>query len=399
MSKKLHPQTLAIRGGKEQTEYREHNQALFLTSSFMWDNAQHAADLFSKKIKGFTYTRTANPTTAAFEKRIAALEGAERAVATSTGMSAIQAAFFTFLQAGDHVISSRSLFGTTVGFINNIVTKFGIEVSHVSPTDVDEWKAAVKANTKLLFLETPSNPFGGRGGPLGTWGEVADLEALAELAHSIGALLVVDNSLLSPVGSQPLKHGADISVSSATKAIDGHGRVMGGVLAGSEELMTQVAVYCNSCGLAMSPFNAWQLLSGVETLSLRMEKQFDNALKIAQWLQAQPQVQAVYYTGLPDHPQAELIRKQQNGGGIVIGFEVADTDAAWKIVDSVELFSRTANLGDVRSTITHPWTTTHGRMQPEEKLAANIRPGLVRLSVGLEYVDDLIDDLKQALAR
>ena len=312
MSKKLHPQTLAIRSGKEQTEYYEHNQALFLTSSFMWENAQHAADLFSKKIKGFTYTRTANPTTAAFEKRIAALEGAERAVATSTGMSAIQAAFFTFLQAGDHVISSRSLFGTTVGFINNIVTKFGIEVSHVSPVDVDEWKAAIKPNTKLFFLETPSNPLG----------EVADLEALAELAHSIGALLVVDNSLLSPAGSQPLKHGADISVSSATKAIDGHGRVMGGVLAGSEELMTQVAMYCNSCGLAMSPFNAWQLLSGVETLSLRMEKQFDNALKIAQWLQQQPQVQAVYYTGLPDHPQAELIRKQQNGGGIVVGFEV-----------------------------------------------------------------------------
>jgi len=350
MSKKLHPQTLAIRGGKEQTEYREHNQALFLTSSFMWDSAQHAADLFSKKIKGFTYTRTANPTTAAFEKRIAALEGAERAVATSTGMSAIQAAFFTFLQAGDHVISSRSLFGTTVGFINNIVTKFGIEVSHVSPTDVDEWKAAVKANTKLLFLETPSNPLG----------EVADLEALAELAHSIGALLVVDNSLLSPVGSQPLKHGADISVSSATKAIDGHGRVMGGVLAGSEELMTQVAVYCNSCGLAMSPFNAWQLLSGVETLSLRMEKQFDNALKIAQWLQAQPQVQAVYYTGLPDHPQAELIRKQQNGGGIVIGFEVADTDAAWKVVDGVELFSRTANLGDVAGLIATAMKTVQG---------------------------------------
>lgn len=257
----------------------------------------------------------------------------------------------------------------------------------MSPTDLNEWKAAVKDNTKLLFLETPSNPLG----------EVADLEALAELAHSIGALLVVDNSLLSPAGSQPLKHGADISVSSATKAIDGHGRVMGGMLAGSEELMTQVAIYCNSCGLAMSPFNAWQLLSGVETLSLRMEKQFDNALKIAQWLQQQPQVQAVYYTGLPDHPQAELIRKQQNGGGIVIGFEVADQEAAWKVVDGVELFSRTANLGDVRSTITHPWTTTHGRMQPEEKLAANIRPGLIRLSVGLEHIDDLIDDLQQAL--
>ena len=360
---------------------------IYQTTSYVFKDTQDGEDQFALRQPGYIYSRLANPTQEVFEKRIAALEGAERAVATSTGMSAIQAAFFTFLQAGDHVISSRSLFGTTVGFINNIVTKFGIEVSHVSPVDVDEWKAAIKPNTKLFFLETPSNPLG----------EVADLEALAELAHSIGALLVVDNSLLSPVGSQPLKHGADISVSSATKAIDGHGRVMGGVLAGSEELMTQVAIYCNSCGLAMSPFNAWQLLSGVETLSLRMEKQFDNALKIAQWLQQQPQVQAVYYTGLPDHPQAELIRKQQNGGGIVIGFEVADQEAAWKVVDGVALFSRTANLGDVRSTITHPWTTTHGRMQPEEKLAANIRPGLIRLSVGLEHIDDLIDDLQQAL--
>lgn len=389
MSKTLHPQTLAIRGGKEQTQYREHNQALFLTSSFMFESAQQGAALFAKEIKGFTYTRTANPTIAAFEQRISALEGAERSVATSTGMSAIQASFFTFLKAGDHVVSSRSLFGTTAGFINNIVTKFGIEVSYVSQTDLSEWRAAVKENTKLLFLETPSNPLN----------EVADLEALSEIAHAAGALLVVDNSFLSPVGQQPLKHGADISVQSATKAIDGHGRVMGGVLSGSEELMTQVAMYCNSCGLAMSPFNAWVLLSGVETLSVRMEKQFAGALKIARWLSEQPQVKAVYYSGLPDHPQAALAAKQQLGGGIVVGFEVDGKDAAWSLLDKVELFSKTANLGDVRSTITHPWTTTHGRMQPEEKLAANIRPGLVRLSVGLEYVDDLIDDLKQALAR
>ena len=389
MSKTLHPQTLAIRGGKEQTQYREHNQALFLTSSFMFESARQGAALFAKEIKGFTYTRTANPTIAAFEQRISALEGAERSVATSTGMSAIQASFFTFLKAGDHVVSSRSLFGTTAGFINNIVTKFGIEVSYVSQTDLSEWRAAVKENTKLLFLETPSNPLN----------EVADLEALSEIAHAAGALLVVDNSFLSPVGQQPLKHGADISVQSATKAIDGHGRVMGGVLSGSEELMTQVAMYCNSCGLAMSPFNAWVLLSGVETLSVRMEKQFAGALKIARWLSEQPQVKAVYYSGLPDHPQAALAAKQQFGGGIVVGFEVDGKDAAWSLLDKVELFSKTANLGDVRSTITHPWTTTHGRMQPEEKLAANIRPGLVRLSVGLEYVDDLIDDLKQALAR
>ena len=388
MSKTLHPQTLAIRGGKEQTQYREHNQALFLTSSFMFESAQQGAALFAKEIKGFTYTRTANPTIAAFEQRISALEGAERSVATSTGMSAIQASFFTFLKAGDHVVSSRSLFGTTAGFINNIVTKFGIEVSYVSQTDLSEWRAAVKENTKLLFLETPSNPLN----------EVADLEALSEIAHAAGALLVVDNSFLSPVGQQPLKHGADISVQSATKAIDGHGRVMGGVLSGSEELMTQVAMYCNSCGLAMSPFNAWVLLSGVETLSVRMEKQFAGALKIARWLSEQPQVKAVYYSGLPDHPQAELAAKQQLGGGIVVGFEVDGKDAAWSLLDKVELFSKTANLGDVRSTITHPWTTTHGRMSPEDKQAAGIRPGLLRLAIGLEFPDDLIADLQQAMA-
>ena len=388
MSKTLHPQTLAIRGGKEQTQYREHNQALFLTSSFMFESAQQGAALFAKEIKGFTYTRTANPTIAAFEQRISALEGAERSVATSTGMSAIQASFFTFLKAGDHVVSSRSLFGTTAGFINNIVTKFGIKVSYVSQTDLSEWRAAVKENTKLLFLETPSNPLN----------EVADLEALSEIAHAAGALLVVDNSFLSPVGQQPLKHGADISVQSATKAIDGHGRVMGGVLSGSEELMTQVAMYCNSCGLAMSPFNAWVLLSGVETLSVRMEKQFAGALKIARWLSEQPQVKAVYYSGLPDHPQAALAAKQQFGGGIVVGFEVDGKDAAWSLLDKVELFSKTANLGDVRSTITHPWTTTHGRMSPEDKQAAGIRPGLLRLAIGLEYPDDLIADLQQAMA-
>ena len=388
MSKTLHPQTLAIRGGKEQTQYREHNQALFLTSSFMFESAQQGAALFAKEIKGFTYTRTANPTIVAFEQRISALEGAERSVATSTSMSAIQASFFTFLKAGDHVVSSRSLFGTTAGFINNIVTKFGIKVSYVSQTDLSEWRAAVKENTKLLFLETPSNPLN----------EVADLEALSEIAHAAGALLVVDNSFLSPVGQQPLKHGADISVQSATKAIDGHGRVMGGVLSGSEELMTQVAMYCNSCGLAMSPFNAWVLLSGVETLSVRMEKQFAGALKIARWLSEQPQVKAVYYSGLPSHPQAALAAKQQLGGGIVVGFEVDGKDAAWSLLDKVELFSKTANLGDVRSTITHPWTTTHGRMSPEDKQAAGIRPGLLRLAIGLEYPDDLIADLQQAMA-
>ena len=390
MSKTLHPQTLAIRGGKEQTQYREHNQALFLTSSFMFESAQQGAALFAKEIKGFTYTRTANPTIAAFEQRISALEGAERSVATSTGMSAIQASFFTFLKAGDHVVSSRSLFGTTAGFINNIVTKFGIEVSYVSQTDLSEWRAAVKENTKLLFLETPSNPLN----------EVADLEALSEIAHAAGALLVVDNSFLSPVGQQPLKHGADISVQSATKAIDGHGRTLGGIVCGRAELINQIALYVNSAGLSISPFNAWMQLGGAETLFLRTAQQGQNALKIANWLRAQPKIGKVFYTGLSDHPQAKLVAKQQSGGGQVLAFEVVGgTEAAWKVIDAVEIFSKTANFGDVRSTITHPWTTTHGRMSAEDKTAAGISEGLIRISVGLEYVDDLIADLEQALAQ
>ena len=388
MSKTLHPQTLAIRGGKEQTQYREHNQALFLTSSFMFESAQQGAALFAKEIKGFTYTRTANPTIAAFEQRISALEGAERSVATSTGMSAIQASFFTFLKAGDHVVSSRSLFGTTAGFINNIVTKFGIEVSYVSQTDLSEWRAAVKENTKLLFLETPSNPLN----------EVADLEALSEIAHAASALLVVDNSFLSPVGQQPLKHGADISVQSATKAIDGHGRMMGGVVCGRAELMEKVAMYTNSAGLLLSPFNAWVLLSGCETLPLRVEKQSAQAQAVAEWLEKRSEVAKVYYSGLPNHPQATLSAKQQSGGGIVVAFELkGGQSAAWQVIDRVKVFSKTANLGDVRSTITHPWTTTHCRLEPQAKLEAGIREGLIRLSIGLENTADLIADLQQAL--
>ena len=388
MTQPLHPQTLAIRGAKEQTDYNEHNQALFLTSSFMFDSAADGADLFAHRKPGFTYSRTANPTVSAFARRIALLEGGEAGIATGTGMAAIQAALLTFLSAGDHLVSSRSLFGTTLGFIQNHVTRFGIEVTLVPQTDPAAWREAVRPNTKMLFVETPSNPLN----------EVADIATLAEIAHSHGALLTVDNCFCSPALQQPLKLGADLSVQSATKAIDGHGRVMGGVLSGSEELMTQVAMYCNSCGLAMSPFNAWVLLSGVETLSVRMEKQFAGALKIARWLSEQPQVKAVYYSGLPDHPQAALAAKQQLGGGIVVGFEVDGKDAAWSLLDKVELFSKTANLGDVRSTITHPWTTTHGRMSPEDKQAAGIRPGLLRLAIGLEYPDDLIADLQQAMA-
>ena len=388
--RKLHPQTLAIRGGKEQTGYKEHHQALFLTSSFMYDSAAESAAVFAKQQPGYTYSRTNNPTVSAYQTRIANLEGAEAGIATATGMAAIQAALLTFLNAGDHLVSSRSLFGTTAGFIGGHVTRFGIDVSFVAQTDLDAWRAAIRPNTKMLFLETPSNPLG----------EVADLEALAALAHEHGALLVVDNCFCSPVVQQPLRFGADLSVQSATKAIDGHGRTLGGIVCGRSELINQIALYVNSAGLSISPFNAWMQLGGAETLFLRTAQQGQNALKIAEWLRTQPKIGKVFYTGLSDHPQAKLVAKQQSGGGQVLAFEVVGgTEAAWKVIDAVEIFSKTANFGDVRSTITHPWTTTHGRMSAEDKTAAGISEGLIRISVGLEYVDDLIADLEQALAQ
>ena len=389
MSRTLHPETLAIRGFKEQTEYNEHNQALFLTSSFMWPSAADAEALFAGKQAGYTYSRTANPTTATFAKRVAMLEGAEQAVATGTGMSAIQAALLTFLSAGDHLVCSRSLFGTTISLIENHIKRFGIEVSFVSQTDLQEWRDALQPNTKMFFLETPSNPLN----------EVADLEALAQIAHDAGALLVVDNTFLTPLLQQPLQLGADISLHSATKAIDGQGRVQGGVVVGDAEKMKQVQMYMNAAGLSMAPFHAWVLIGGLETLAVRIERQCANADKVAAWLRHQPQVVNVYHAGFADHPQADLVKKQQSGGGMVLAFEVAGgQEAAWKVIDSVQIFSRTANLGDARSTITHPWTTTHGKMSAEAKEAAGIRPGLIRISVGLEHADDLIADLQQALA-
>ena len=303
-------------------------------------------------------------------------------------MAAIQAALLTFLSAGDHLVTSRSLFGTTLGFIQNHITRFGIEVTLVPQTDPAAWHAAVKPNTKMLFVETPSNPLN----------EVADIAALAEIAHSHGALLTVDNCFCSPALQQPLKFGADLSVQSATKAIDGHGRVMGGVVCGRAELMEKVAMYTNSAGLLLSPFNAWVLLSGCETLPLRVEKQSAQAQAVAEWLEQRSEVAKVYYSGLPNHPQAALAAKQQSGGGIVVAFELkGGQSAAWQVIDRVKVFSKTANLGDVRSTITHPWTTTHCRLEPQAKLEAGIHEGLIRLSIGLEDTADLIADLQQAL--
>lgn len=384
----LHAETIAIRGVDEKTPFNEHNPALFLTSSFVFDSAAEGAALFAGQSSGYTYTRTNNPNVAAFQARVAQLEQGAAGIATATGMAAINAVFLTFLKAGDHVVASRSLFGTTVGLMNNLLPKLGIEVTFVSQTDLADWQAALQPNTRMLFLETPSNPLN----------ELADIAALSALAHAQNALLVVDNSFLSPALQQPLTLGADLSVQSATKAIDGQGRVMGGVVCGSEALIKEVYLHVRTTGEVLSPFNAWVLLGGLETLFVRMEKQCANALDIARFLQIQSSVKQVHYTGLPDHPQHELVSQQQQGGGIVVAFEVEGGEAAaWRVIDAVTLFSKTGNLGDVKSTITHPWTTTHGRMLAEDKLQAGIQPGLIRLSIGLEHVADLKADLAQAL--
>ena len=386
----LHPETIAIRGAKEQTPFNEHNSALFLTSSFMFENAETGASLFAGTTQGYTYSRTNNPNVAAFQARVAQLEQGEAGLATSTGMAAINAIFLALLKAGDHLVASKSLFGTTIGLLNNILPRFGIEVTLVSQTDITEWQAAIRSNTRMLFVETPSNPLN----------ELADITKLAEIAHNNQALLVVDNSFLSPALQQPLRLGADLSVQSATKAIDGQGRVMGGVICGSAALINEVFLHVRTTGEVLSPFNAWILLSGLETLYIRMEKQCANALEVAQFLSTQPQVVTVHYTGLANHPQKSLVQKQQQGGGIVVAFEVKGGEtAAWQVIDTLTLFSKTGNLGDVKSTVTHPWTTTHSRMPPEAKLEAGIQPGLIRLSVGLEHAADLKADLVNALSK
>lgn len=383
--KSLRPETLAIRGFKEQTEYNEHNQALFLTSSFTYSDSASAEALFLGKTAGYTYTRTANPTVSTFAKRMALLEEAEAAQATATGMAAIQVALLSFLKSGDHLIASKSLFGTTVALIDSF-KDLGVEISYVSQTDEQEWQKAVKSNTKLFFLETPSNPLT----------EVADLQALSEIAHKAGALLVVDNTFCSPVLQKPLVWGADLSIESATKLIDGQGRVSGGTVAGKKELVEKVSVQVKTAGQALSPFNAWILLSGIETLHVRVRQQSANTQALAEWLQEQKAVEHVFYPGLKDHPQYHLAQKQQESGGIVLSFTIkGGRQQAWKLVDSLKLFSTTGNLGDVRSIITHPFTTTHVRLAPETKIAAGITDNLLRISVGLENIEDLKDDLAQ----
>ncbi len=384
----LHPETVAVRAGTLRTEHGEHSDALYLTSSFVVDDAEDAALKFSGQAPGYTYSRFGNPTVTAFEERLAALDGAERAHGTASGMAAILALCMSHLKSGDHILASNGLFGATIQLFNNYMVKFGVEVSYVSPTNPQAWHEAVRPNTKLFFTETPSNPLT----------DIADLTELAAIAHEHGALLAVDNSFCTPVLQRPLEFGADLVVYSATKYLDGQGRVLGGAVTGSRALIEPIYFFLRTAGPSLSPFNAWVLLKGLETLPLRMRAHSESALKLAEWLVEHPAIERVYYPWLPTHPQYDLARKQQSAGGGVVSFEVrGGRDAAWKLVNNVRLISRTSNLGDVRSTITHPATTTHGRLTPEARAVAGIGEGLVRVAVGLEHIDDLKTDLLRGL--
>jgi len=383
--------TRAVRAGTRRTEFNEHGEALFLTSSFTFENAAEAAERFANSGDHFVYSRFSNPTVSMFQDRLAALEGGEACIATASGMSAIFTTCLGLLNAGDHVVASRSLFGATVQLFNTILARFGVETTYVDATDPAAWAAAMRSTTRILFVETPSNPTA----------EIADIAALKAVASARGALLVVDNCFCTPALQRPLALGADVVIHSATKYLDGQGRVIGGAIVGDKTLIAdRLAPVLRTAGPSLSPFNAWILLKGLETLSLRMERQSSNALVLARWLEAHPAVERVLFPGLESHPQADLVRRQQSAGGAVVSFVVKGDDAraaAWRVVDGCALISRTANLGDTRSTITHPATTTHGRVSPEARAAAGIGEGLVRVAVGLENPDDVMNDLARGL--
>jgi O-succinylhomoserine sulfhydrylase len=389
MSKSLHFDTLAVRAGAEMTEFGENSEPLFLNSSFRFKNAAQAAARFGGSEPGNIYSRFTNPTVTMLQNKLAALEGAEQCVATSSGMAAILACVMGLCNSGDHVVASRSIFGTSVQLFGNILKRWGLQVTFVSLTDVAEWENAIQANTKLLFVETPSNPLT----------EVCDIAAMAKLAHSKGALLVVDNCFCTPAIQLPIKLGADIIIHSATKYIDGQGRCLGGAVLGRKTLMEPVYGFLRTAGVTMSAFNAWVFLKGLETLHIRMQAHADNALKLAAWLEQQAGVQRVYYPGLASHPQHQLAMRQQSSGAGIVSFEVkakpgqTEQEAAWAVIDATKMISITANLGDVKSTITHPATTTHSRVTAEDRAIAGIRDNLVRIAVGLEHIDDLKADL------
>ena len=391
---KFHPQTLSVRAGSEMTAYGENSEALFLNSSFRFDSAAQAAARFGGSEPGNIYSRFTNPTVTMFQNKLAALEGAEQCVATSTGMSAILACVMGLCSAGDHIVASRSIFGTSVQLFSNILARWGLQVSFVSLTDLAEWQSAVTSHTKLFFVETPSNPLT----------EVCDIAALADIAHKAGAHLVVDNCFCTPAIQQPLALGADIIIHSATKYIDGQGRCLGGAVLGSKALMEPVYGFLRTAGVTMSAFNAWVFLKGLETLYVRMEAHARNALALATWLEQQSGVLRVYYPGLSSHPQHALALRQQSSGGGIVSFEVrakagqTPQQAAWALIDASKMISITANLGDAKSTITHPATTTHSRVADEARAAAGIVDGLVRIAVGLEHIDDIKADLSMLTA-
>ncbi len=381
--------TLAVRAGQRRSGEGEHAEAIFATSSYVFESAAAAADRFSGAAPGNVYSRYTNPTVAMFEDRLAALEGAPAAVGAASGMGAILSLMMTLLAAGDHVVCSRSVFGTTIGLFSRYLDKFGVETSYVAPTDLEAWENAIRDRTRVLFVETPSNPLC----------EVADIPALKRLAERAGARLVVDNCFCTPALQRPLELGADLVVHSATKYLDGQGRCVGGAVVGDEATIADVVAFIRTCGPSMSPFNAWVFLKGLETLRLRMQAHSANALAVAEWLQSQPQIQRVFYAGLPAHPGHALAREQQRAYGGVLSFEVAgDQAAAWRFIDATRLVSLTANLGDAKTTIVHPATTTHGRLTAEQRRDAGVADNLIRLAVGLEDPADLLEDLALGLA-
>ncbi len=383
------PDTIGLRGGWERTPEQEHSEAIFPTSSFSFRSAAEAAARFSGEEAGNIYSRFTNPTVRAFENRLAAMEGGERAIGMASGMAAILAMCMGLLRAGDHVICSLGVFGTTASLFANHLTRFGVTTDFVSPTDVDAWAASVRPETRLLFLETPSNPLT----------EIADIRALAEVAHANDALLAVDNCFCTPALQRPLEWGADLVTHSATKYLDGQGRCVGGAVVGDAETLDKaIFPFLRTAGPSMSPFNAWVFLKGLETLNLRMRAHSEQAAALAAWLKDHPAVDRVHYSGLPDHPQHALAARQQSAFGGIVSFEVpGGREAAWQVIDATRMLSITANLGDVRSTITHPASTTHGRVSPEQREAMGIREGLVRISVGLEDLADIQTDLDRGL--
>lgn len=381
--------TLALRTGQRRTAEREHAEPIFTTSSYVFESAAHAAECFANETGEHNiYSRFTNPTVRCFEERLAALEGGDRAVATSSGMAAILSVCLAFLQQGDEIVCSRSVFGSTVGLFSRMMSRFGITTHFVELQDVSVWEAACNERTRLFFAETPSNPLC----------EIADIAALAELAHSKGLRLVVDNCFCTPALQLPLQLGADIVVHSATKYLDGQGRMVGGAVVGNHKDMADVFAVVRTAGPCMSPFNAWVFLKGLETLRLRMDAHSANALELAQWLEQQPGVARVHYSGLPSHPQHQLAKKQMRRFGGVLSFEMTGGKAAaWKVIDATRMLSITANLGDAKTTITHPASTTHARVAPEARLAAGITDGLVRVAVGLEDIADIKADLAAGL--